>query len=269
MADYLVTGKKGNGKSLICVARIQQALKRGCRIATNLDLNLEHLLPLENRTARVIRLPDRPTRDDLEALGSGFDGPYDEDKFGLLVLDELATWLNARTFADKGRAGVLDWLAHSRKLHWHTYLIAQGPNQIDKQVREALVEYHVVCRRTDRLKVPFLPLRMPKAHVAFVRYGVEQHALISDRWYFRGLDLYKAYDTEQKFSESYDKGIYSLVPPGYWSVPRKSALQRFRESLFRVRPPLKPKLPDIAKLSDLPKDQAWNLARDLVATGRV
>ena len=31
MADYLVTGKKGNGKTLVTVARIREALRRAAQ----------------------------------------------------------------------------------------------------------------------------------------------------------------------------------------------------------------------------------------------
>lgn len=273
MADYLVTGKKGNGKTLVTVARIRDALRRGAPVATNLDLKLDKLLPLDNRSARVIRLPDKPTRSDLEAIGSAYQGKYDESRFGVLVLDELATWLNARTFQDKDRQGVLEWLAHSRKLHWDTYLIAQHPNQIDKQVREAMAEFHVICRRSDRIKIPFLPFRPPRLHIAYVRYGVDQHALLSDRWIYRGNYLFDAYDTEQVFRTDYSNGIHSVLPPGYWAP--KPPMSFFSSMLLFLRrksspkPVLKPKLPAIASLSGLPPDEAFARARSLVLAGDV
>lgn len=273
MADYLVTGKKGNGKSLVCVARIREALRRGAPVATNLDLYLDKLLPVDNRNARVIRLPDKPTRADLEAIGPAYLGKYDERRFGVLVLDELATWLNARTFQDKDRQGVLEWLAHSRKLHWDTYLIAQHPNQIDKQVREALAEFHVICRRADRIRIPLVGLKPPRLHIAYVRYGVDQHALLSDRWMYRGNDLFEAYDTEQVFRSNYPHGVHCLVPPGYWAPARPrtflASLAAFLQRKSAARPPLKPKLPAVARLAGLPPDQAFAEARRLVLTGAV
>lgn len=45
-------------------------------------------------------------------------------------------------------------------------LIAQAPALLDKQVREAVVEGYARCRRTDRMKVPFMPFRFPRFHVA-------------------------------------------------------------------------------------------------------
>lgn len=264
MADYLVTGKKGNGKSLVVVGRIRDALLKGCPVATNLDLKLENLLPHDRREVRAFRLPDRPTRADLDALGEG--NPtlrtvnYDEGQNGLIVLDELATWLNARTFADKERQGLLDWLVHSRKLGWDTYLIAQNPNQIDKQVREALCEYHVICRRMDRLKVPVIGLKLPKVHVAFVKFGMERDSITAEKWWYKGRHLYAGYDTTQRFSASYPHGLYSYLPP--WHLTRTQAkplglLERLRAAIFAAaeKPALKPKHPHVSLIMRLPPEQ--------------
>lgn len=264
MADYLVTGKKGNGKSLVAVGRIRDALLQGRPIATNLDLNLEHLLPRNMRNVRAFRLPDQPSRADLDALGEGNDTlrtpNYDEGRNGVIVLDELATWLNARTFADKSRQGVLDWLVHSRKLGWDTYLIAQNPNQIDKQVREALCEYHVICRRLDRLKIPFLGIKLPRVHLAFVKFGMDQHAITAERWTYRGVSLFKGYDTTQRFSSSYPYGLYSYLSP--WHLTRTdpkpvTLFSRLRARLLAAfsRPAPKPKHPHVTLLMRLPPDQ--------------
>lgn len=234
MADYLVTGKKGNGKSLICVGRIRDALRAGRVVATNLDLDLVAMLGPYHRKARVIRLPDRPSRADMDALGVG-NAEMDEARNGVIVLDELATWLNARSYADKGRQDLLDWLVHSRKLGWDTYLIAQGPAQIDKQVRETQVEYHVVCRRMDRVRIA--GLRMPRVHVAFVRYGLDRDSILSERWIYRGNDLFKCYDTRQVFRADCGHGPYSMLTP--WHLDgryRQPGGLMYR--LFGILPPM-------------------------------
>lgn len=263
MADYLVTGKKGNGKSLVVVGRMRDALLQGRPVATNLDLNLEHLLPHRLRNVRAYRLPDQPTRADLDALGEGNETlrttRYDEGRNGVLVLDELATWLNARTFSDKSRQGVLDWLVHSRKLGWDTYLLAQNPNQIDKQVREALCEYHVICRRLDRLKVPGIGLRLPRVHMAFVKYGMDRDSITSERWTYRGTSLFAAYDTTQRFSAMYPHGLYSYLPP--WHLTRTQAkpapIWRKLAQVFQRTPRYvpKPRHPLVELVARLPPDQ--------------
>lgn len=237
MADYLVTGKKGNGKSLICVGRIRDALRAGKPVATNLDLDLVAMLGPYHRTARVIRLPDRPTRADMELIGVGND-KVDESGNGLVVLDELATWLNARSYADKGRQELLDWFVHSRKLGWDTYLIAQGPEQIDKQIRQTQCEFHVICRRMDRVKIA--GFKLPRVHVAFVKYGMDRDSIMSERWVYRGNDLFACYDTRQRFREDCGHGPYSLVPP--WNL--EGRFRPFRSLGDRLRYRFLGQLPD-------------------------
>lgn len=222
MSDYLVHGKKGNGKSLICVGKIRDALLAGKPVATNLDLHLDKLLPSGVRKVTCYRLPDRPSIDDMRAIGRGSD-EVDESTYGLIVLDEMATWMNARNFSDKARQPLLDWFVHSRKLGWDVFFIAQNPSQIDKQVRESLIELSVSCKRLDKIRVPFIgsfskmltgyEVRPPKVHVATVRYGTANESVVNDRWYYKGADLYEGYDTRQIFREDYADGLYSYLSP--------------------------------------------------------
>lgn len=207
MAIYFITGKLGSGKTLCSVGRIRDALIAGKRVATNLDIFLDHMmLPQSKKT--IIRIPDKPTHEILTALGRGQEGKEEKDN-GLLVLDECGTWLAARAWSDKGREAVIDWLIHSRKLGWDVYFIAQGLQQVDKLLRETLVEYHVPCKRMDRLAVPLIGavtktltgkrLTLPKIHLAIVKYGASPDAMVVDRWWYRARDLYDAYDTQQIF----------------------------------------------------------------------
>lgn len=222
MAFYIVTGRLGAGKTLVSVSRIQKALASGLRVATNLDIYPEHMLPVSKRDSTLQRLPDLPEVEDLEALGMGSDVVADESKFGLIVLDECAAFFNARQWADKGRQAVIDWLKHSRKLRWHVYLIVQSEAMLDKQIRDAFGEHLVICKRMDRLSIPFIgpffkllgvDLRPPKVHVGIVRYGLSKQDPIVDRWMYRGLDLYAAYNTEQIFDASTSPGLSSALPP--------------------------------------------------------
>ena len=264
---YVVTGKLGSGKSLACVARIRDALEAGKRVATNLDLNLEKLLPWSNRTAQVIRIPDKPTVQDLEGIGCG-NRDYDESKNGVIVLDELGAWLNTRSWGDKERQPVIDWLLHSRKKGWDVYFIIQHSNMVDKQVREGLAEFIVTCKRTDRLRIPLitaafkhwgLNIRPPQIHVATVRYGLEPEALVSDRWWYRARELFAAYDTRQVFTSA-RTGLYSLLPPYHLTrglAPPKSDLDRLLAWLrpdAQRRPAAMPKLPWVERLLCLPPD---------------
>lgn len=253
MAVYVVTGKLGGGKTLISVKRIRDKLQAGRIIATNLDLNLQHLISPFNKTARVIRIPDKPSIDDLKAIGKGTES-YEEEDNGLLVLDECGTWFNSRNWNDKSRKSVNDWFLHARKLGWDVILIIQDVSQLDSQARMAIAEHTVFCRRTDRLTVPFLGtaikaltgyrITLPKAHLGRVVYGISEADLLVDRWAARGLDLYAAYDTKQAFLDDYPHGAHSLLPPwhthGRYMAPRnwKFVMRLTRIYWKRFRAPL-------------------------------
>lgn len=306
MAVYVITGKLGAGKSLCAVGRLRDYLERGRRVATNLDLRLDRLLPVQSGEPRlsdglskwyqpltVLRVPDKPTRADLDALGVGSDS-VEEETFGLLVLDELGSWLNAREWADKGRQALIDWLIHSRKKRWDVIFIIQHQSMLDKQVREALMEYLVICKRMDRVRVPFfgalvkmlsfgaLKGTFPKVHLAVVTYsgGTSTAAapIVSDRWIYRGRDLYAGYDTEQVFSSSYPHGLYSYLPPWHTTgryMPRRWTWRDVVLVLGRFFGLVD--VPDargcgkpaarLAPLLALPADIRWQAARRLVERG--
>jgi len=216
MPVYSVEGKLGTGKTKFSVWMAQQALLDGRKVASNVDLKLDKLVP--HRKAHYVRIPDKPKAVDLEACGHGNPDSYNEDRNGVMILDELGTWLNARSFQDKDRAPLLDWLIHARKYGWDVFLIVQDANMIDKQVRESLIEYQVKCFRGDKIKIPFVGSfleaihkpwgYLPKFHLATARVGSGQNAVIAERWWYKGLDLHDAYDTRQIFRSDYEHGPF-------------------------------------------------------------
>ena len=235
MAVFAVVGKLGTGKTKFCVWRAQEALLAGRRVASNVDLHT-HILCPRKRTSYV-RLPDKPSAFDLEAMGHGNPDSYDEDRNGVLILDELGTWLNSRSFQDKDRAGLIDWLIHARKLGWDVYLIVQDAGMIDRQVREALIEYEARCMRMDKVKVPVIGgilsvfhdrlAYLPRMHLVAARVGSGPSAIVAERWMYRGNDLHAAYDTRQVFTASYPHGAHSVLPP--WDfVPQLGFRERLR-----------------------------------------
>lgn len=279
MPVYSVEGKLGTGKTLFAVWRAQEALLEGRRVASNVDLNLVKLTP--SRRSTYVRIPDKPSSADLYAIGHGNPESYDEDRNGVLILDELGTWLNSRSFQDKDRAAVLDWLIHARKLGWDVYLIVQDANMIDKQVRESLIELQVRCMRGDKVKVPvvgsFLAAfhkklgYLPKFHWATARIGYGPNAIVADRWFYKGKELYAAYDTRQVFKPDYPHGSHSVLPPWGWSPP-VSWLDRWRgvlharvRAVFPARPgarnPPKPKPRALHLIARLPEPDRTRLAR--------
>src|SRR5690606_40373602 len=155
MAFYFVTGKLGNGKSLVSVSRIQEKLRAGLPVATNIDINLQAMFGKMAKDIHLIRVPDKPSVFDLNAIGRGNE-TYDESKNGLLVLDECGTWFNARNWQDKSRAHVNAWFLHARKLGWDVILIVQDISIVDNQAREALSEFTAFCRRLDNIRLPLI-----------------------------------------------------------------------------------------------------------------
>lgn len=231
MSVYIVTGKLGNGKTLVTVGRIRDAIRAGCKIATNLDIDLKAMFHRQAKNIQLMRIPDKPTIDDLNAIGKGYDGKeYDESKFGILVLDECGTWFNSRNWQDKTRKDVNDWFLHARKLGWHVYIIIQDISMLDSQARDAIGELLVTCKRLDKLRVPFIApivkmftgfnLTMPRIHRAKVTYA---DGLVSDVWVYRGNDLFRCYDTRQSFIQNYPHGTHCVLTP--WHISGRYAVQ--------------------------------------------
>lgn len=255
MAVYAITGKLGSGKGKGAMHVARQYIRAGKRVAGNMDVFLEHMEGERSR-ASYIRVPDKPTATDLYMLGSGnpyvsfktdirqtkdglkgfapsdmalLDG-FGEEHNGALFLDECGSWLNTRTYADKGRADLLEWMIHARKYGWDVYFIMQNINQADKQLREALFEYVVRFTRLDRLRVPLvsdvvkgvtagaLNGNLPRLHIGVVRLGSNPDALVADRWTFRGDDLNKVYNTTQVFSDNYAHGTHCLLSAWHLSA---------------------------------------------------
>lgn len=217
MSVYLVTGRLGSGKSLASVERAIEYASKGRRVVANFHLDLAPITvsrkeKISDQVVEVI--PSRPSSKDLKGLGRGGKSEHDA---GLLILDECSLFLNSRHWNDKDRHEVLDWFVHSRKLGWDVLLITQHQNQIDKQVRESVCEYLVVCKRMDKLSLPvinwfFKGVTLPRVHIAFVRYGLEPTAPIAERWIYRGNGWFKCYSTEWISQAEMIGGYYSVLP---------------------------------------------------------
>lgn len=223
MPVYFVTGKLGSGKTLVSIGKMRDKLNAGCKVATNIDLNLDKLINIKSKNSIVYRIPDKPVLADLEAIGIGNES-YDEDKNGILVLDECGTWFNSRSWGDKSRQEVINWFLHARKLGWDIIFLVQDISIVDKQARETLAEYVVYCKRLDRVAIPLITflfriagfkVTFPKVHLAIVKYGYAQSSPIVERWLYTGRNLYQAYDTKQAFSNYYENSVYQVLPPYY------------------------------------------------------
>jgi hypothetical protein len=217
MPIYCVTGKLGSGKTLIAVGKALDYAAQGRRVVANFHIDTApacRSIDSKLSNAVITVIPPRPTSDDLRALGRGGET---EDTAGLLILDECAVFLNSRDWNSADRKGVVDWFLHARKLKWDVLLIVQHQSMLDKQVREAICELLAVCRRMDRMNIPvlswFWAVKLPRLHVAQVRYGMGLHDPKAETWVYRGTHLFACYATEAIFDGAGDAGIYSVIPP--------------------------------------------------------
>jgi len=289
MAVYLVTGKLGTGKSKWCARRAQQAIKAGRRVASNMDFYLDKLNP-STRKARYMRIPDKPTVTDLEAIGHGNPESYDEDRNGLLILDELGSWLNSRQSLDGARKAVVDWMIHARKFGWDVLLIVQSAMMIDKQIREGIGEYLVSCYRLDKLKLPVVGWmldmlypgagRLPRLHVAATKLQLGPGTFhVVDRDFYKGDDLHAGYDTRQAFVADSEASTFTALSPLYFTDPPKrvSLLDRIlarvgakpapaRQNLL---PPSRPRHPVLDFLRSFPDRVVVHEVRRLQRLGVV
>jgi len=261
MSNFAVWGPLGAGKTKYAVWCARTALESGRRVASNIDLRLDALT--KDKARSYIRVPDKPTAEDLFAIGNGNPHSYDEDRNGVLILDELATWLNSRSFQDKGRAGVLDWLVHSRKHGWDVYFLMQNPSQVDKQVRESLLQYSVHMAALDKVRIPMVGWMAQRvglrgtfakgSHWAQIRMGLDPHGLVVDSVIFKGNDLHAAYDTRQVFVLDPEARCYSVLHPDFFKRHR-AVVDRLRRSATAYVVEPKAKLPHVKRLEVLPAD---------------
>lgn len=285
MSNYVVQGKLGTGKGKFGVNVMRSTLRKDCRVATNCDLFLDKLMPPDSKHT-ALRVPDKPTAADLLALGPGSSeaDKYDEDRYGVMVLDELGSWLNARAHGNADRAAFIDFIIHARKLRWHVYFIVQDLEMIDRQVRSGLVEYSVRLVRADKLRIPVVGALLGKAgslkglHIATITL-VEMPGWVVDREWFKGKDLEGGYDTLQVFrdwardpahpgfADEVYAGPYSYLSAWHLKGRHEMSVVKKRNFLQRAIWPddpvprvLKPKLPLIARLEQRPPAEAWRLA---------
>lgn len=232
---YIVTGKLGSGKSLLAVDRAIQYASEGRRVAANFHMDFTpicHSPDSKLSSNPVTVLPSIPSTENLLMLG--FGGEH-EDTAGALLLDECAQFLNSRTWQGKEREEMINWLLHARKRCWDVFLIVQHERMLDKQVRDALAEYVVTIKRTDRLKVPFVPIKFPRMHVGIVRYGLDQNAMVADRWITRGGQAMECYDTRAIFND--DSAAYSILPATRTKFAGQLQKPKLHLSDFFILPP--------------------------------
>jgi len=265
-----VEGVRGSGKSKIAVREIKTYLQLGLRVATNLDIKPDVLAP--NAKSYITRLPDIPRSIDLELLGKAYpeldpDNPdtYDESRFGLIVIDELLTSFNSRSWNDKDRLAVVSWFVQSRKLGWRVWLLSQDVDAVDKQLRETLLQEIWHCRSGKNLfsspilgKIlnlfinPIIKITAPYGfHVLNVYNGKkkDRHHL-SKTEFFKCYELHPAYKTSQQFIldtfiNKYGKQIdmrasFTVLPANYFDKKEPQKIEPAKQPVpKKVNPLLK------------------------------
>lgn len=268
---YVLTGPVGAGKSMLATQRAIDYASQGRRVASNYHIDFA---PIARRRGSALSraycevLNDRPSADDLEALGIGGSS---EEKAGLVVIDEAGTFLNARTWNDKERAKLIRWMLLSRKKRWDMVLIVQAVGILDKQIREAVVEVCGRVRRLDRVKVPGTKISLPRMHLATMRYGTNPSDVVIERWWTRGDDSVKCYDTTALFESTegpycalpatLSKWRYMPTPPLVVALRAVWCLLRGFAGLPVERPPLPPGRAAKALKGAYSADALWKLGR--------
>ncbi|MBU2871533.1 zonular occludens toxin domain-containing protein [Colwellia sp. E2M01] len=243
-------GRRGSGKSKYAVEFIQNRLKAGHSVATNLDIFLDKLIP-DNPKAHYVRLPDFPRSIDLLCLGKAYpeldhDKPetYDEKKNGGVILDELLTSFNSRNWNDPDRLAVVNWIVQSRKDGWDLKLIGQSIDAVDKQIKETVIDELYSFRSSLNLfpgifwktfVKPWFDKLCPKFHIVKMYDGrrIDKN-LRTGSGHFRRNDLHDCYKTSQQFKKDVQividpntkkakeidlRASYSVLHPHYFGVP--------------------------------------------------
>ena len=116
MGNHTITGELGAGKTILAVGRVGDHLSKGLKFASNVDIFLEWLMPPMSKATHT-RLTDFPELEEFKALGLGGTSAS-EKTFGVVLLDELAMFFNARSWQKDGRDQIIIYLRHIRKSRW-------------------------------------------------------------------------------------------------------------------------------------------------------
>lgn len=226
-APYFITGPLGASKTVTTVSLIVGYLNEGRPVATNIDLFPERMKLTEiGKKTPILRLPDEPRSEDIIAMGRAYDEKewgYDEDKNGILALDETSFIFNSREWNKSDRLNFIKILRMIRKRGWNCFFITQDINSIDGQIVEPLCKTIGWCQTSDDymsisgsfiqavILMPFkliatifirFILRVPKIHILTFFSGKSvSNGNQKDRHYAWGKWLYQSYNTGQEFED--------------------------------------------------------------------
>lgn len=273
MPIYYVEGGTGSGKGTWAVRKIKEYLDAGRRVATNMDLYLEHLQPPESNQT-VIRIPDLPNADHLNAIGYG--SPEDnknKDEYGLLVLDEISLFLD--TAVNKEFKPLMKWLVQRRKFHWDVVLISQSKDQSHDTAYKSLTDNLVTCKADDLVPIPYFSDIMktfgfkgmlPEAHTAFTYNGKSPTASIINVDNYKNKPYRQMYNTDQRFDvdELYLNGkfidmraVFTYLPASI--LTRHKYIAQYEKRIEALKNPQK-ETDDMAKKATVDPTMKFKIA---------
>lgn len=252
-----IEGVKRSGKTKYAIDLINDYLKRGRKVATNLDLYLDKM---DVKNPHVIRLPDHMSSTHLKELGMGYPGleesdkNYDESKNGLVVIDELLTFLNSRSFKDKDRLQIVSWFVQMGKYGWDLVLIGQDFESVDKQLRDTTIDQLINVKSganyfgfgflNSLVQRLFTLMKVPKFSVARFYDGKAKTRKAQGYQFYIKSWCHDWYNTAQKFLPDVMttnsgrlvqmESSYCLVPTEQlkkWYLVKEKSEERKNESL--------------------------------------
>ncbi len=219
--DEGISGAKRGGKTKLVLLKVHKALKRGCFIATNINVDISKL-PLKNLDTTyydglIVKLPDVPTAKQLNSLGLGYQGDdIDETKNGYIIFDESALIFNSYNYRDVELQERFEFLINTGKKRYHVIYIVHDLETLSSRVRRSFIEYSTTCYSIHTLLYiqdsPFKKF-VPQIHIAKKRLSSKGQTIkkgFARINFFSGKEVQLAYDTEQKYSEPLPK----LAPLG-------------------------------------------------------
>ena len=142
---YLYTGTPGSGKSYSATLRAYELIYRPHpkMVVANYNLNID-----DKHRQYFKYLPnDEITLENLLKISNEYFSTHEFKESSLtLIVDEAQIWANSRSWAEKSRMSLIEFMSQSRHAGYDVILIAQSDKMIDRQMR-ALVEYEVKHRK--------------------------------------------------------------------------------------------------------------------------
>lgn len=256
-------GPPGVGKSTFATGMALDYARAGRRVVANFPIDfapasLHKGDKLASAYCEVI--PLRPTYQTFLDLGFGWKHEKDygnEEKSGIILIDEAHSWIPSRNWRAEGRQEITDWLTEHRKYGWDCVFATIHPNMIDSQIREGCVEAFGRIRRSDRKKV--MGFRLPRFHFCVMRNTLNEKGYKLETRAYRGTLEQRCFNSYSRFSGQTSTGNYCTLPAThtkYRYIPKRRSLTEILNGFFNVKNSvdLKPKHPLIDRIMKLPTE---------------